>query len=52
MASDGEHMMLCDLTQYDAGQITNKYRLPERFFVLNGEIRSAPYYPNISIIKE
>lgn len=52
MMSDGEHMMFCDLSQYDAGQLLNKYRLPERFFNLNGKIRSAPYYPNISIIKE
>lgn len=52
MMSDGEHMMFCDLSQYDAGQLLNKYRLPERFFNLNGAIRSVPYYPNISIIKE
>ena len=52
MMSDGEHMMFCDLSQYDAGQLLNKYRLPERFFNLNGKIRSVPYYPNISIIKE
>ena len=52
MMGDDEHMMFCDLSQYDAGQILNKYRLPERFFNLNGKIRSVPYYPNISIIKE
>lgn len=52
MMGDGEHMMFCDLSQYDAGQTVNKYRLPERFFNLNGKIRSVPYYPNISIIKE
>jgi hypothetical protein len=48
---DCEHIKLCDLSQYHAGELQRKYRLPERFFALNGEIRSIPYYPNISIIK-
>lgn len=50
MDKQTENIILHSLNARECQELLRQYRLPERFYEYNGEIRSIPYYPSSCIM--